>query len=592
MARTLLFVLIVLANVSPSAAETRAAFIVGNAHYENASNLENPIRDANQIATTLRTLDFDVSLHIDLTRSEFADALSEFLIAHTEADVTFFYYAGHGIQFEGENYLLGTDASLRSEFDISSEAIALTDIVGVLERRSKAALVFIDACRDNPLAQAFYQRNFPQTRSLETRGLAPVKSTFDGTMIMFSASPGQVAYDGDGNNSPFSLALSRHLPDVNVEVLSLMKRVIRDVRNLTGGLQNPTVTNDLSKDVYLRQVTIVAPEPTGPTPAELAAREWGDFRGSRSQEALQAFAERHAGTAYAALARERAAQLKEKPTKAMEIAPAPASLPAWCEKPKSMAETEVCKNTVLLELDSRLSERLSSQLDLAKGAVRGRALVDQRNWRLERDGCHDDAECIARSYELRILALEEFSGKEKSPAMIAREVQVELNRLSCGAGEPDGVVGAQTRQAIAELSRLEPTVSVNSDPTAQSTLETLRGLPIGVCSVINRAGQEPELIAGTWDIRATCPERSGFPNETLPYTMVLKSDGDKRFSGSFVRGGGFSGVIVAKPVPGSMGAYVVWRDGSRSSVRFLPGQAPFELGGVDHWQCSIFARKR
>lgn len=249
-------ILLFLIFAQPALAEKRVAFLVGNSAYEHAPELANPTRDVALIADTLKQLDFDVVSHADLGRNDIAHELSGFLQDTTGADVTIFYFAGHGMQYEGRNYLVGTDAKLQTEFDIDSETLQLNKVVQLLERHSRAALIFIDACRDNPLSNAFYTQNFSDTRAMATRGLVPISGTFQGSMITFSASPGQVAYDGTGENSPFAAALARHLPAENLEVLSLMKRVIRDVRSDTKDLQTPMVTNDMAKEVYLNEVEI------------------------------------------------------------------------------------------------------------------------------------------------------------------------------------------------------------------------------------------------------------------------------------------------------------------------------------------------
>ncbi|WP_425092974.1 caspase family protein [Tropicimonas sp. S265A] len=241
----------------PAAAEKRTAFIVGNADYVNGLPLANPVNDAQLVAGTLVDLDFEVTLATDLSRADLAGAFSDFLERTTDADITLFYYAGHGMQFEGRNYLLGTDAALRSKFDVQSEALPLDRIVQMLEAKSRAALVFIDACRDNPLATEFYTRNYSATRALATRGLTSMNTRFEGSMIMFAASPGQVAYDGTSRNSPFTKALAQHLPTNDVEILTLMKRVIRDVKADTEDQQIPMVTNDLALEVYLSEQTEV-----------------------------------------------------------------------------------------------------------------------------------------------------------------------------------------------------------------------------------------------------------------------------------------------------------------------------------------------
>ena len=246
----LLLILLMAAGIAQ--AERRVAFLVGNADYAYAPDLDNPVRDTALIAETLRGLDFEVAEHRNLNRAEIGRQLSDFLKETEGADVTLFYFAGHGMQYDGRNYLIGTDAQLATELDIAGETLELSKVIQLLERNSRAALVFIDACRDNPLANAFYTQNFSQTRALATRGLAPITEAYQGSMITFSASPGQVAYDGDTGHSPFAAALARHLPTENLEVLSLMKRVIRDVKAETGDQQVPMVTNDLTAEIYLR----------------------------------------------------------------------------------------------------------------------------------------------------------------------------------------------------------------------------------------------------------------------------------------------------------------------------------------------------
>lgn len=247
----LLFVLFLIL-ATPALAEKRVAFLVGNSNYEHAPPLANPVRDTILIAETLSGLGFEVTQRTDLNREQIGRELSAFLRETSDADVTLFYFAGHGMQYEGRNYLIGTDAELQTEFDIEGEALELDKIVRLLERNSRAALVFIDACRNNPIANRFYTENFSQTRAMVSRGLAALQNSFQGSMITFSASPGQVAYDGEGENSPFALALARHFPTENLEVLSLMKRVIRDVKADTKDLQVPMVTNDLTDEIYLK----------------------------------------------------------------------------------------------------------------------------------------------------------------------------------------------------------------------------------------------------------------------------------------------------------------------------------------------------
>lgn len=234
-----------------SAAETRVAFLVGNGSYTYAGDLKNPAADVQLIGKVLEELDFKVEIHNDLTRAGLGENLSRFLDANAQADVTFVYLAGHGMQFEGRNYFLGTDAKLATEFDIPSETTPIDQVIKTVQAKSRAAMVFIDACRDNPLANAFYQTNFSQNRAAQSRGLVPLTYPTLGAMVVFSAAPGQVAYDGEGDYSPFAASLARHLDTANSEILSVMKRVIGDVMLETANEQTPTINNDLSIEVYL-----------------------------------------------------------------------------------------------------------------------------------------------------------------------------------------------------------------------------------------------------------------------------------------------------------------------------------------------------
>lgn len=247
-----IFALLIALLAAPVSAETRVAFMVGNAAYQNAPALANPTRDIGLMARTLQDLDFTVEAHENLSRDGLTDALGDFLTANTDADVTLFYFAGHGLQYQGQNYLVGVDALLQNELDIDSETVSLDRIVQLLERSSKAALVFVDACRDNPLATRFYTEALSDTRAVGSQGLAPVDTAYDGAMLMFSASPGQVARDGVGQNSAFSLALAKHLPTPGAEILTVMKRVIADVKSETAGAQVPMVSNNLTTEIVLK----------------------------------------------------------------------------------------------------------------------------------------------------------------------------------------------------------------------------------------------------------------------------------------------------------------------------------------------------
>jgi uncharacterized caspase-like protein len=163
-------------------AKIRAAFVVGNGVYENTAALDDPVNDAVLVSEALSSVGFDVTTHTDLTRAEFGRALSDFMAGTEDTDVVVFYFAGHGTQLDGQSLLLGCDAQLRSEFNVLAESIPLDTVAEALGRRAQSVLVFVDACRDNPIARALHAEIFPQSRSLETSVPAEVATAEEGTM--------------------------------------------------------------------------------------------------------------------------------------------------------------------------------------------------------------------------------------------------------------------------------------------------------------------------------------------------------------------------------------------------------------------------
>jgi len=585
-----------------SLAEERAAFIVGNSAYSDAAELQNPGNDAALMADTLSGLGFDVDLQLELTRAGFSRAFSDFLRTHDGADVMLFYYAGHGIQFEERNYLLGTDAELVSEFDISGETIALDTVIEAMERRSKAALVFVDACRDNPIADTFYAENFPGTRSLNARGLAAMREAYEGTMVVFAASPGQVAFDGTGPNSPFTLALARHLPAENVEVLSLMKRVIRDTRLLTRGRQSPVVTNDLAADVFLQTAAL----PRTSNPEELAALEWEDFRESTSKAALQSFADRHEGTAYAALALERLARLIPVPednTDPSSRGQFAALRPEWCIEPDKPALRTICRDSELLAFDRRAAALFQQRLATAKGGVAFETLLlAQSDWREERDQCAVDADCIAASYLVRIAALSGASSNLNPAQQVVYAIQTELNRLSCGAGAPDGRAGPRTRAALNRARARLPENTLlpasrfrtNDQISLIEMLGDLRGVPSGLCSAIAQAGETPEALAGRWSIVSACDQSSTLGAGTFAFSLDLSVRDGGNYDGDVQSTFGWGGSYIGEVQDGRLVLTETDRPEGPGRPRvysFSPGASPFEMVGRDPYRCDLVASK-
>jgi formylglycine-generating enzyme required for sulfatase activity len=277
------FVLVVAMAFCPvdAHAEKRVALVVGNATYGHTAALRNPRNDASDIAALLKNEGFDVILGLDLDQQKFGALVDQFARQLDDADVALFYYAGHGLQINNKNYLVSVNARLTSEFLVSSETIELDAIVGLMESKVPINLVFLDACRDNPLADELKKNLLAMKRSASLgRGLARIEPTRRDTLIAFAAAPGQEAADGDGRNSPFTSALLKYLPKPNLEVSVMLKLVAAEVGKVTHNTQRPQQISDMTRTFYFANAAAddISPHDgsTPSLPARRAAGQGGD----------------------------------------------------------------------------------------------------------------------------------------------------------------------------------------------------------------------------------------------------------------------------------------------------------------------------
>ena len=240
------FLLALLAG--PAQASERVALVIGNGNYANAGVLPNPPNDAQAVASALRDVGFDVALGRDLDRAAMERLLRDFLRKAATAKVALLFYAGHGMQVDGRNYLLPVDAKIEAASDLGFETVELDKILGNLEDAARATIVILDACRDNPLSRSFAARS--RSASVGT-GLAAYSTLGTGTLIAFATAPGKVALDGTGKNSPFTEGLVKHLRTPGLEVRAMLTRVRADVMDATGKKQLPWDNSSLMGDVYL-----------------------------------------------------------------------------------------------------------------------------------------------------------------------------------------------------------------------------------------------------------------------------------------------------------------------------------------------------
>lgn len=248
--RVALYFAVLFASIStPVQASRRVALVIGNGNYENAGALVNPANDAADISRVLSGLGFDVFVGTDLDKAAMELKIRDFAVALDGASTGLFFYAGHGLQVNGTNYLVPVDAKLTTASALDFEMVRLDLVQRAMERATKTNIILLDACRNNPLA-----RNLARamgTRSFEIgRGLAPAESG-KGTLISYSTQPGNVALDGSGRNSPYASALVKYLPIKGEDLQSTLVDVRRSVVEETDDRQVPWDHSALMSKVYL-----------------------------------------------------------------------------------------------------------------------------------------------------------------------------------------------------------------------------------------------------------------------------------------------------------------------------------------------------
>jgi uncharacterized caspase-like protein len=253
-----LFVLALIAQNTAAMAQSRVALVVGNGAYRNTSTLANPLNDARDVAAALKSAGFDVVEAFDADKQAFDTALRSFTDKLTNADVGLFFYAGHGLQVGAQNYLVPIDARLERERDLEFEAVKLDFVLRQMEidREGKTSIVFLDACRDNPLSRNL-ARSMGTRSAAIGRGLAAA-ATGLGTFIAYSTQPGNVALDGEGRNSPFTAALVKHMGASGRNLPATMIEVRKDVVAATGGRQVPWDHSALTGDFYFTPGAAIA----------------------------------------------------------------------------------------------------------------------------------------------------------------------------------------------------------------------------------------------------------------------------------------------------------------------------------------------
>ncbi len=297
-------------------ASKRIALVIGNAAYQHAPGLANPLNDANDIGAALGRLGFKVTKLENADYDGMRRGLKAFTRAAATSEIALLFYAGHGIEVDKRNFLIPVDARLLSDREVEFETVSLDLVSRAVEGASGLGLVILDACRDNPFAAAMKRSG--GKRSIG-RGLARVEPSGE-TLVAYAAKGGSVAADGEGRNSPYSTALLAHVEEPGLEV-GLMFRKVRDaVLKATGGHQEPFVYGSLSsKGFYFSAAPSSVPvtEPGKGTPVTGVAKSdeqlfWESVKGSPDPADVEAYLKQFPKGVFAALARNRLKRLSEQ----------------------------------------------------------------------------------------------------------------------------------------------------------------------------------------------------------------------------------------------------------------------------------------
>src|ERR1700722_5259850 len=240
--------------VGAAQAETRLALVMGNSNYANVNKLPNPANDAKAVADDLKSAGFDVTLALNVTQPDMRRAIQNFAakLAKKGPDtIALVYYAGHGVQVDGENFLIPVDAKIERESDIAIAAVRLADVMNALASvPSKMRIVILDACRNNPFAT-----------TKQTRGLAIVDAPA-GSIVAYSTAPGTEATDGAGGHSPYTAAFIEVSKEPHLQIEQLFKEVRLKVNQATNGQQTPWESSSLTANFWFQPSDEPAPPPS------------------------------------------------------------------------------------------------------------------------------------------------------------------------------------------------------------------------------------------------------------------------------------------------------------------------------------------
>lgn len=419
-------------------AEKRVALIVGNSSYQTVPQLPNPSRDATSVAKMFRDAGFDsVDVQLNVGNLEFKRAIRKFETTADQADIAVVYYAGHGLEIGGTNYLIPTDARLASDRDADDEAILLERLVSSADGAKRLRLVILDACRDNPFTTSMRRERKVANRAVAA-GLGKVEPTSTDTLIAYAAKAGSTADDGDGQHSPFTTAILKNLTVPGLDVRLAFGRVRDEVLKITSSRQEPFVYGSLGGGNI---ALVPAPAVSQDVPVSDIKADYDLVQKIGSKRAWEVFLGTHPTGFYADLARAQIETLNNQPDQAkvnLAALPQPSS-PSRDTPTKESLEWDRVKDTtdpVLLQRfikrypDSPLAISAQQRVEVLKKAVQER----EEQARAEREAARRAAEEAQRLVDQRKAELaaarkredDERRAREAEAAEKARAAAAEL----------------------------------------------------------------------------------------------------------------------------------------------------------------------
>ncbi|MBV9566250.1 MAG: caspase family protein [Bradyrhizobium sp.] len=515
-------------------ADQRVALVFGISKYQNVPQLANPDNDAIAISDVFRRIGFDVvQLQQNLGVSEMRRAVREFSAIAAGADIAVVYYAGHGIEVNGINYLIPVDARLLSDFDVADETIPLDRVLQAIGPAKRLRLVILDACRDSPFSEKM--KRSIATRAIG-RGLAKIDPATPDTLIAFAAKAGAVAGDGDGAHSPFSTALLNHLATPGLDLRLALGRVRDEVLKTTNRRQEPFVYGSLGGETVA-----LVPQLAPPIDPDAEARRDYEFAAQiGTEEAWNSFLAVHGSGAYANLARaaldklEAAEQASERADAARRQAEEQARQKA--EDLKKQLEEQLARQTEqarkqmseqarrdLEQERQRIADQTRRELDDARRQLAdARRRADEAAAQVEqarKQAAADAREQIeaarreaARQAEAarqsRLAALNPQADAAPPPpappvmdaADIARLLQAHLKRVGCDPAGTDGSWSGASQRALDSFNKHAGT-TFDIKVASLDALDAVRAKAGRVCPLSCGTGQKAD---GDRCVQITC----------------------------------------------------------------------------------------